>query len=86
MQWVGDGRGSQKARELMRRARPTRLLLALVAGALLSGATSRWGLAAREFEQAPTGALVDLRDSAELRARFNADRGHVRLVLLLSPT
>jgi hypothetical protein len=63
-----------------------RLLLALVAAALLSHTTPRGGLAARDFEQAATAAFVDLRDSDELRARFNADRGHMRLVLLLSPT
>jgi len=33
-----------------------------------------------------TRSLVDLRGPAEFQNQFNADRGHVRLVLLLSPT
>jgi hypothetical protein len=41
--------------------------------------------------QAPTAvqtarALIDLHGSADFQKRFNEDRGHVRLVLLLSPT
>jgi hypothetical protein len=32
------------------------------------------------------GPLVDLASTAQLRDQFNADRGKVRLVLLLSPT
>jgi hypothetical protein len=34
----------------------------------------------------PRAGLADLRDVAALRARFNADAGTVRLVLVLSPT
>ena len=35
----------------------------------------------------PAGlAVTDLRDVAELRARFNADQGVPRLVLVLAPT
>ena len=70
----------------MPRARPTPLVLALIAGALLSGPVLRRGLTASTFAQTATPTLVDLRDAAELRARFNADRGYTRLVLLLSPT
>jgi hypothetical protein len=35
---------------------------------------------------ASTAPLSDVRGVAELRAWFNAQRGHPRLVLLLSPT
>ena len=63
-----------------------RLLLAFIAAALLLHAPPRNGLAALAFGQSSTGPLVDLRDSDELRTVFNADRGYVRLVLLLSPT
>lgn len=30
--------------------------------------------------------VTDLRDTSELQARFNADKGHPRLVLALAPT
>jgi len=63
-----------------------RLLLALVAAALLPSATPRGSVVAGDFQQASTGPFIDLKSSDELRARFNADSGHVRLVLLLSPT
>jgi hypothetical protein len=33
-----------------------------------------------------TSRLEDLRSADAFKARFNEDRGHVRLVLLLSPT
>jgi len=33
-----------------------------------------------------TRSLVELSGPAEFQKQFNADRGHVRLVLLLSPT
>lgn len=36
--------------------------------------------------QAAPAQLVDLHDLSELRARFNADAGFTRLVLLVSPT
>jgi len=35
---------------------------------------------------APTGALPHLRGIGEIRDWFNAGKGHVRLILLLSPT
>jgi hypothetical protein len=38
------------------------------------------------FAAAPPARLVDLHGPADLRAAFNNDRGHVRVVLLLSPT
>jgi hypothetical protein len=36
--------------------------------------------------EAKAAALVDLRDSSDLRAAFNKDQGLIRLVLLVSPT
>jgi hypothetical protein len=37
--------------------------------------------------QAPTGvAMTDLHGVADLKARFNADRGTTRLVVIFSPT
>jgi hypothetical protein len=35
---------------------------------------------------AAAARLVDLRDPTDLRARFNSDRGKIRVVLLVSPT
>jgi hypothetical protein len=35
---------------------------------------------------AAAARLVDLHDPADLRARFNSDRGKIRVVLLVSPT
>jgi hypothetical protein len=36
---------------------------------------------------APPGVtMADLHGVADLQARFNADRGHPRLVMILSPT
>jgi len=40
--------------------------------------------AAAKAQNAP--ALVDLRSPQDFTRQFNDDRGHVRLVLLLSPT
>lgn len=58
-------------------------MLVLAAGtALMAGASSPPSLAA-----AQTGSpLNDLSGSTDLQKQFNNDRGHVRLVLLLSPT
>ncbi len=45
------------------------------------------GAAAARAPGVPGGAtLAELSDVAQLRTQFNADRGHVRVVLLLSPT
>jgi hypothetical protein len=38
------------------------------------------------FVAAPPATLVDLRGPSDLRTAFNNDRGHLRIVLLLSPT
>lgn len=68
------------------RSRVSRLLPVTIAGAIVAGAMSTawsWSLAAAQTSH---GVLVDLHGPAELRTRFNADRGNTRLVLLLSPT
>jgi hypothetical protein len=62
-----------------------RLALAVIAGAALISAPIRATQTAAPAGSS-SGALVDLRDVGELRARFNADQGQPRLVLLLSPT
>jgi len=59
-----------------------RVVLVLAAGtALMVAASSPPALAT-----ATGSPLVDLSASTELQKQFNSDRGHVRLVLLLSPT
>jgi hypothetical protein len=54
-------------------------LVLLIAGVLMSAPH-----AARSA--APETSLSDLRGVEELKTWFNANKGHVRLVLLLSPT
>jgi hypothetical protein len=44
------------------------------------------GLVALASGQAAAADLHELRSVTELRQRFNADAGKVRLVLLMSPT
>jgi hypothetical protein len=57
-------------------------VLVLAAGtALMAAASPPPALAT-----ATASPLVDLSGSTELQKQFNSDRGHVRLVLLLSPT
>jgi hypothetical protein len=59
-----------------------RAVLVLAAGTALMAGASPPSLAA-----AQTGSpLIDLSGSTDLQKQFNNDRGHVRLVLLLSPT
>ncbi|HJZ73719.1 MAG TPA: hypothetical protein VKE51_18385 [Vicinamibacterales bacterium] len=59
-------------------------VLAVIAGAALTSAASAPPQGAANAQTAP--ALVDLRSPEELKKQFNDDRGHTRLVLLLSPT
>jgi len=60
-----------------------RAVLVLAAGtALMAGASSPPSLAAAQTRS----PLIDLSGSTDLQKQFNNDRGHVRLVLLLSPT
>jgi hypothetical protein len=71
-------------------------LFALIAsGALaLAGCTGSDGstaaaerpTAGTPTEPSPKATLVDVSSLGELRERFNADAGHPRLLLLLSPT
>jgi len=62
----------------------SRAVLALTAGTALIAAWTASLPVAANAQAAP--ALFDLSGSEELRNRFNDDRGHIRLVLLLSPT
>jgi hypothetical protein len=70
------------ARWLDRRGATVLLLVAVLVVALVAA----W---LRFFapRQAPTGVtMTDLRGVADLKARFNADRGTTRLVVIFSPT
>ena len=61
-----------------------RAVLVLAAGTALTAAWLASPPAAANARTTP--ALSELGGPAALRNRFNDDRGHVRLVLLLSPT
>jgi hypothetical protein len=70
------------ARWLDRRGASILLLVAVLAVGLVAG----W-LRYLAPRHAPEGvAMTDLRGVADLRARFNADRGSTRLVVIFSPT
>jgi hypothetical protein len=68
-----------------RRPRPARvgfLAVCLLVFGLVAG-----GLAVLGPRSAPPGVtMADLHGVADLQARFNADRGQPRLVVILSPT
>lgn len=56
------------------------LIVALVfAGAIVAAVIG-------SFRPNPNATLTNLNNVEELRVRFNRDMGHVRLLLLLSPT
>ena len=81
----GGGHGSEKARRSLTRGTGALcIVLALAAGTTLTIGAAGSAQAPTTPQTAP--ALVDLNGSADLRKQFNNDRGHVRLVLLLSPT
>jgi ABC-type phosphate transport system substrate-binding protein len=64
-------------------ARILRAVLVLAASTALIAAASSPPTPATAQTASP---LVDLSGSTDLQKQFNSDRGHVRLVLLLSPT
>jgi hypothetical protein len=68
----------------MPKSRRASLCLAVVLAGVLAGVVPARQADAGAAQAAP--GLVDLNDAGQLRARFNGDRGDVRLVLLLSPT
>ena len=65
----------------MRRLAAAALTLAVVA----APHRFRIGVALAQSTATPA-TLIELRDAADLEARFNEDRGKTRLVLLVSPT
>jgi hypothetical protein len=71
-------------RRLRRRQTTYRAVLAFTVSALL--ATAVTVVSPRAATAVGTSPLVDLSGPDEFRKQFNEDRGHVRLVLLLSPT
>ncbi len=82
-------RRTTTTREALRgrhRLRFARFVLAATAGALLAASTPRPIFLIPAFAQVGATRLLDLQNPAALRDRFNADRGNLRLVLLLSPT
>ena len=60
------------------------LFLLVLAMLIAAGLTQSPSSAPSALAQSPE--LLDLQDLDTLRDRFNADRGHPRLILLLSPT
>ena len=63
--------------------RPRRRFRLLTVSAVLAASAL---LPAEERAESPTPTLTDVSGIEDLRARFNRDAGHLRLVLLLSPT
>jgi len=61
-----------------------RAVLAVAAGTVLTSGAALPRPALATTAIAP--ALIDLSGSTDFQQRFNEDRSHVRLVLLLSPT
>lgn len=72
-------------RRLGGRPRLTRTVLAVTAGMVLVSVAPRWRDSGSAHAEA-TAALIDLKSAADFRVQFNTDRGHPRLILLLSPT
>ena len=70
-------------RALSRRQTWYHARLAITVSAMLTAAVA---VSPRETAAQSTPSLVDLRGPDAFKKQFNEDRGHVRLVLLLSPT
>jgi hypothetical protein len=68
----------------MRLCAVTRTPATLAVGAALWIQVAATSPPQARIESAAT--LVDLKGTPDLQKQFNSDRGHVRLVLLLSPT
>ena len=67
--------------------RPHRAMMAFLAVCLLIFILIAGGLYFLGPRSAPPGVtMTDLHGVADLQARFNADRGQPRLVVILSPT
>ena len=64
----------------------TWFVLLAIASTVVGTATVRWRFTSPARTETSAIVLLDLHSPAELRARFNADSGNARLVLLLSPT
>jgi len=60
--------------------------LACAALAVVAVASAPVRASNSQTSEPAAGPLLDLASPAQLREQFNADRGKVRLVLLLSPT
>ncbi len=61
-----------------------RLLMAIALGMVLAGVLVCGG--ERFYQSSPAQKTEHSTDLNELRAKFNADKGKVRLLMLLSPT
>jgi hypothetical protein len=88
VRWSGGARNTEEARQLTSVSRLTcnTLVLTTVALAVIAIAAPPSSAQSAAAAQAAPAQLVDLHDLSELRARFNADAGFTRLVLLVSPT
>ena len=70
-------------RALSRRQTAHHAVLAITVSAMLTAVVAG---SPREATAQSTPSLVDLSGPDAFKKQFNEDRGHVRLVLLLSPT
>ena len=75
-----------KALKVRLRSPLTWFVLVVIASTVVGTATVRRRFTSPTRAETSARVLLDLHGSAELRARFNADKGNARLVLLLSPT
>jgi hypothetical protein len=73
----------QRRRRRLKPVPGVRAILLLAAMSLLVAATAACG---GEDGTSGSGRLVELSDTQPIADAFNEDKGHARLVLLLSPT